>query len=111
MITERRHFRPLLLAGPVLLMLAIALGNASAQSGIPGAPSIDSVSDGDRSLAVAWSTPSDTGSSAITEYDLRYLLTTEDETVDANWAVQEDVWSGAGALLHTVTGLDNERPA
>ena len=105
---ERRLLRLLLpLAGPVLLMLAVVLGDASAQSGTPSAPAIDSVSAGDRSLAVAWSTPSDTGSSAITAYDLRYILTSEDETVDANWTVQEDVWSGAGPLLHTVTGVDN----
>ena len=108
MIAERRFFRLLLpLAGAVLLLLAVAVCDASAQSGTPGAPSIDGVGVGDRSLAVAWSTPSDTGSSVITAYDLRHLLASEDETIDANWTVQEGLWSGAGELLHTVIGLDN----
>ena len=56
---------------------------------------------------MTWSEPADTGSSTITSYDLRYILTTEDEMVDANWTVQEDVWSGAGDLRYTATELGN----
>ncbi len=95
------------LAGALLLTLALALGNAAAQTGTPAAPAIDSVSAGDTALTAAWSEPSDTGSSNITAYDLRYILTSADESVDANWTPLDDVWSGAGELRHTVTGLDN----
>ena len=94
-------------AGTVLLLLAVALGVVKAQTGMPGAPTLDSVAAGDRALTAAWSVPSNTGLSFITAYDLRYILTSEDETIDANWTVLEDVWSGAGDLLHTLTGVDN----
>ena len=95
------------LAGVLLFTIALALGNADAQTGTPAAPAIDSVSAGDTALTAAWSEPSDTGSSNITAYDLRYILTSADESVDANWTPLDDVWSGAGDLRHTVTGLDN----
>ena len=91
----------------MLFTLALALGNAAAQTGTPAAPAIDTVSAGDTALTAAWSEPSDTGSSTITAYDLRYILTSADESVDANWTPLDDVWSGAGELRHTVTGLDN----
>ena len=105
---ERRFVRLLLLLlVPGLLVIPLFLRDVSAQAGTPGGPTIDSVSAGDRVLTATWSEPADTGSSTITAYDLRYILTTEDETVDANWSVQEDVWSGAGDLRHTVTGLGN----
>ena len=100
-------FRLAPVAGTCLFLLSLALGSASAQSGAPGAPVLDGVSAGDRALYAAWSEPSDTGTSSIDGYDLRYILTTEDETVDANWTEVEDVWPGAGELAHTVTGLDN----
>ena len=95
------------LAGALLFTFALALGNAAAQTGTPAAPVVDSVSAGDTALTAAWSEPSDTGSSNITAYDLRYILTSADEAVDANWTPLDDVWSGAGELRHTVTGLDN----
>ena len=97
----------LLLLVPGLLVIPLFLRDVSAQTGTPGGPTLDSVSVGDRALTAEWSEPGDTGSSTITAYGLRYILTTEDETVDANWTVQEDVWSGAGELRHTVIGLDN----
>ena len=97
----------LLLLVPGLLVIPLFLRDVSAQAGTPGGPTLDSVSAGDRALTAEWSEPADTGSSTITAYDLRYILTTEDETVDAKWSVQEDVWSGAGDLRHTVTGLGN----
>ena len=95
------------LAGVLLFTIALALGNAAAQTGTPAAPVVDTVSAGDTALTAAWSEPSDTGSSNITAYDLRYILTSADESVDANWTPLDDVWSGAGELRHTVTGLDN----
>ena len=85
-----------------LLCLMIPL-DASAQS-TPAAPTIDSVSAGDASLTVAWTAP--TGEAGITAYDVRHIKTSEDEAVDANWAVVDDAWT-SGTLQYTVTGLTN----
>ncbi len=57
------------------------------------------------SLTVTWAAPIDTGTSAVTAYDLRYIRTDADETVDANWTVLENVWTGSGPLQHVLTGL------
>ena len=71
-----------------------------------GAPSIDSVTAGVNSLSMLWSAPAGDGGSPIAAYDLRYIETAADETVDANWAVVESVWaSGSGALGYELTGL------
>ena len=71
-----------------------------------GAPSIDSVTAGVNSLSMLWSAPAGDGGSPITAYDLRYIETSVDETVDSNWTVVDDVWtSGADALSHELTGL------
>ena len=71
-----------------------------------GAPSIDSVTEGVNSLSMLWSAPAGDGGSPITAYDLRYIETSADETVDPNWTVVDDVWtSGADALSHELTGL------
>ena len=108
MAMARRPSRLLLaVAGTLLLVPALFLGTVFAQTGTPGPPTVDTVSAGDRALTAGWSEPSDTGTAIITAYDLRYILTSSDETVDANWTVQEDVWSGAGDLRHTAIGLDN----
>ena len=100
-------FRLLSIGGAFAFLLMVGLGSVSAQSGTPGAPVLDSVSAGDRALHAAWSEPSDTGSSTIATYDLRYILTTGDETDDANWTVVEGVWPGAGELAHAVIDLSN----
>ena len=71
-----------------------------------GPPSIDVVTAGVNSLSMLWSAPAGDGGSPITAYDLRYIETAADETVDANWAVVESVWaSGSGALGYELTGL------
>ena len=95
--------RLLTAAGCALLCLALVLGYASAQS-TPAAPTIDSVTTGDTTLAVAWSAPA--GATGITAYDVRHIETSEDETDDANWAVQDNAWT-SGALQYTITGLTN----
>ena len=73
----------------------------------PGAPTITApIIAGADSLTVAWSAPSDSGGPAIIAYDLRYIQTSADETMDANWTVLEDVWAtGSGPLTYTITGL------
>ena len=90
-------------AGFALLCLVLALGYASAQSP-PAAPTIDSVSSGDTTLTVAWSAPA--GATGITAYDVRHIKTSEDETDDANWAVEDNAWT-SGTLEYTITGLTN----
>ena len=71
-----------------------------------GAPAISDVTPGTGSLTVAWSTPSQTGGSAITAYDLRYIRTDADETVESNWTVEQDAWTpGSGSLQYSLIGL------
>ena len=62
------------------------------------------MAEADGSLAVAWNGPASDGGDAITSYDLRYIETGADETIDTNWTVETGVWS-AGDLAATVTGL------
>ena len=95
--------RLLLAAGCVLLSLALALGYVSAQTP-PAAPTIDSVTSGDTTLTLAWSAPA--GETGITAYDVRHIKTSEDESMDSNWAVVDDAWT-SGALEYTIAILDN----
>ena len=55
-------------------------------------------------LTATWTAPSDTGGSAITAYDVRYIETDDDETVDANWTVEDNAWT-SGSLTYTLSGL------
>ena len=98
-----RATRLLTAAGFVLLCLMLALGYAIAQS-TPAAPDIDSVSSGDTTLTVAWIAPA--GETGITAYDVRYIETSADETMDANWTVEDNAWT-SGALQFTITMLTN----
>ena len=67
----------------------------------PAAPTITSITRGDRTLAVVWSAPADTGGGVITAYDVRYIETSEDETDDANWTVRDNAWrSGDLRICH-----------
>ena len=95
--------RLLTAAGFALLCLVLALGYASAQS-IPAAPAIASVSSGDTTLTVAWTAPA--GETGITAYDVRHIETSADETVDANWTVEDNAWT-SGTLEYIITMLDN----
>ena len=69
------------------------------------APTVDSVTPGDGQLTIEWSAPA--GVTGITAYDLRYIETSADETVDGNWTKVEDVWTGSGDLEYGLGGLDN----
>ena len=95
--------RLLFAAGGALLCLVLALGYASAQTP-PAAPTINFVSSGDTTLAVAWTAP--VGETGITAYDVRHIETSEDETDDANWTVVDNAWT-FGALGYFITGLTN----
>ena len=72
----------------------------------PSAPAITSITRGDRTLAVVWTAPADMGGGGITAYDVRYIETSADETVDSNWTVRDNAWR-SGDLRYTVTGLTN----
>ena len=72
----------------------------------PSAPSITSVTRGDRTLAVVWGPPSDTGGGAVTAYDVRYIETSEDETVESNWTVRDNAWR-SGDLSYVISSLTN----
>ena len=72
----------------------------------PGAPSIDSVTPGDETLAVAWSAPASNGGRDITSYDLRYIRSDAPSKADANWTVRDGIWT-SGALRHILSGLTN----
>ena len=71
----------------------------------PDAPSISTLNSGDQSLTVLWSRPNN-GGATITSYDLRYILESEDETDDANWTVEDSVWT-SGPLEYDLDGLTN----
>ena len=59
----------------------------------------------DGALAVTWNAPTEVVDT-ITTYDVRYILTSADETVDSNWTVEDDAW-GSGRLEYGITGLTN----
>ena len=73
----------------------------------PTAVTIDEVRTGDRSLGIFWQPPSEALGDEITAYDIRYILTSEDETVDGNWTVRSNVWS-SGPLQYNLTSLTND---
>ena len=76
---------------------------------VPGPPNISDVTSGDGQLIVTWTLPDETDGIDISAYDLRYIETAADETVDSNWTVVEDVWTkGNGDLRYTLTGLKGD---
>ena len=80
----------------------------AAGPGALGAPAIGQITTAVGSLTVAWNAPSSNGGSPITVYDLRYIETSADETVDSNWTVVDDVWTGSGALSYQLSGLTGD---
>ena len=69
---------------------------------LTAAPTIDAVHPGDEALTVLWTEP--TGVTDITAYDLRWILTSRDETVDSNWTVVDEAWT-EGKLRYVLAGL------
>ena len=108
MTVVRGMGRPLVaILATILFALSLADSDLAAQSGAPGLPVIDSVTAGDGALNVAWTAPSDMGTTAITAYDLRRIATSASDKADANWTVVSDVWAVAGPLSGTVVHVDN----
>ena len=83
-----------------------SLGEADEPTTVaPSAPAITDVTRSDSTLAVVWTAPADTGG-GVTAYDVRYIETSEDETVDANWTVRDNAWE-SGDLRYNVISLTN----
>ena len=70
------------------------------------APAIASVTPSDASLGVVWTAPAAALPGEITSYDLRYILTSADETADSNWTEVSGVWA-SGPLHHLQASLAN----
>ena len=70
----------------------------------PLAPDIDEVYPASGGFTVVWKAPDDTGRSAISAYDVRYIKTSEDDTVESNWTVVDNAWT-SGPLQYTASGL------
>ena len=97
--------RLLLVAICLVLCLAVAPLRTEAQTPV-AAPTIDSVTAGDGQLTISWTAPA--GVTGITAYDLRYIETSADETVAANWTEVERVWTmWSGCLDYVLSGLTN----
>ena len=56
-------------------------------------------------MTVVWTAPD--GVTGITSYDLRFILTSAEETVAANWTLVKDVWAG-GPLHFVLFGLTDD---
>ena len=70
----------------------------------PGAPTGLGATPGNGEAALAWTAPTDTGGSAITGYDVRYILSSATDRRDGQWT--DSSHSGTDTT-HTVTGLTN----
>ena len=70
----------------------------------PAAPTGGSASQSGTSLTISWTAPTDTGASAITGYDLRYIRS---DASDGNWTVRSAV-ATADASPFTLTGLETD---
>ncbi len=92
------------LRGAVLSILASVLAPFSALAQTLAAPTINAVHNTDQALTVVWTAPS--GVTGVTAYDVRFILTSADETVDANWTVKDDAWT-SGGLHYLLDGLSN----
>ena len=97
-----RGLAALLLAACAALCLFVVEERASAQDPL-GAPTIGTVTITPVSLTVNWSAPSETGGSAITAYDVRYILTSATDKADEHWTLARV--TGGSTLQHVVTGL------
>ena len=97
-----RGLAALLLAACAALCLFVVEERASGQEAL-GAPTIGTVTIAPVSLTVNWSAPAQTGGSAITAYDVRYILTSATDRADEHWTLARV--TGGSTLQHAVTGL------
>ena len=71
---------------------------------IPGAPDIDTVTPGGGTLEIDWKAPTDTGETATTSYDLRYIREDATDKSDDEWALETGVGTPSNRS-YTITGL------
>ena len=83
--------------------LTITVTDVTEKPGTPSAPTVAEATF--NSLKVVWNAPTNTGPT-ISAYDVRYILTSEDENVDANWTVEDDAWT-SGDLTYTIENLSS----
>ena len=74
------------------------------QGEAPGKPTIHTATPGADSLDVSWSAPTDTGASAVTGYDLRYIASNAADKSHSYWTLNTGIWL-AGNLDYDLTGL------
>ena len=72
-----------------------------------GAPTIAAVEAGGGYMTVSWAAPDEFAEARAASYDLRYIRTADDETVDSNWTVVKNIWtdSAGGSPQYTITDL------
>ena len=74
---------------------------------VPGAPTLNTVKAGGGYLSISWTDPDEVAGVEIASYDLRYIRTAADETVDSNWTVATNIWNAFTGtdLQYSITGL------
>ncbi len=74
---------------------------------VPSEPTITTITadPGGSKINVPWAHAVSTSQFPVTSYDLRYIETSKDEAVDANWTVKTGVWTSREG--YTIDGLTN----
>ena len=75
----------------------------------PDVPIISLITPDGSTLTVAWDAPANTGGSAITSYDLRYIESGAIDKADANWTEVVSAWS-TGPLSYAFGSLTGGTP-
>ncbi len=88
-------------------LCAAAPAERAAAQTRPGTPTNVSLAAGGGSRTVSWTAPANTGGSAITSYDVRYILTSASDKSDAKWTVESGI-SPSGTLQHVIPGLGDD---
>ena len=65
------------------------------------APTIDSLTPGDRAITVEWTAPTNATLGTVTSYDLRHIRSDASDKADARWTVITSIWT-AGSLDYTL---------
>ena len=69
-------------------------------------PTIDSVTPGNQSIAIAWTAPTNASLGTITAYDVRYIRSDASDKADTNWTEVSSIWT-SGSLAYTLNPTSN----